>query len=112
MTICIISFSADTSSRPLASQDGDKEAEEQESPQLRIAWQYRRYIQRQQLQQQSGLSSLHEDLATPGMPSLQDADLGRLTSAPTKGEAQVLQPSVSIACKADASQALIAQGHS
>ena len=80
---------AETLSEFLATQEGDKEAEEQESPQLRIAWQYRRYIQRQQLQQQSGLSSLQEDLVMPGMPSLQSASLGRLTSAPAKGEQHV-----------------------
>ncbi len=83
----------------LATQESDKEAEEQESPQLRIAWQYRRYIQRQQLQQQSGLSSLQEDLAMPGMPSLQSANLERLTSAPAKGEQQAYPKSSSAISK-------------
>ena len=82
---------AETLREFLATQGSDKETEEQESPQLRIAWQYRRYIQRQQLQQQSGLSSLQEDLAMPGMPSLQSASLGRLTSAPAKGEGKVVK---------------------
>ena len=78
-------------STPWALQDSDQEAGGQNNPQLRIAWQYRRYIQRQQLQQQSGLSALQEDLAMPGVPSMQAADLGRLTSAPAAGEEQVVQ---------------------
>ena len=62
------------------------EAAEQDTPQLRIAWQYRRYIQRQQVQQQSGLPSLQEDAVMPGIPSLQSGSLGRLTSAPARSK--------------------------
>lgn len=63
-----------------------EEAAEQDTPQLRIAWQYRRYIQRQQVQQQSGLPSLQEDAVMPGIPSLQSGSLGRLTSAPARSK--------------------------
>ena len=63
-----------------------EEAAEQDTPQLRIAWQYRRYIQRQQVQQQSGLPSLQEDAVMPGISSLQSGSLGRLTSAPARSK--------------------------
>ncbi len=81
------SYSAcNTPNTVLHAQDNEKEASEQESPQLRIAWQYRRYIQRQQVQQHSGLSSLQEDVAISGVPSLQSGNLGLLTSAPARGK--------------------------
>ncbi|CAK0742405.1 hypothetical protein CVIRNUC_001394 [Coccomyxa viridis] len=68
-----------------ARKESSKETADEEIPQLRIAWQYRRYIQRQQLQQQSGLPALQEDTAMSGIPAL-PSSMGRLTSSPAKGD--------------------------
>ena len=58
-------------------QDEEQDEERPEDPQLRIAWQYRRYIQRQQQQQASQRGVAEPPLAKAGTPILPDTSQQR-----------------------------------